>query len=61
MKQKVDKNQLTYLLKKFTQWKEDYSQLLQQYDTKLQHNRDKQAILNSEQVSLLFFFLIFIL
>jgi hypothetical protein len=57
MKINVDKNQLNSLLDKFTQWKEEYSQLLQQYDVKLQHSRDKQAILNSEQVSLFIFFL----
>jgi len=56
MKINVDKNQLNSLLDKFTQWKEEYSQLLQQYDVKLQHSRDKQAILNSEQVSLFIFF-----
>ncbi len=51
MKINVDKKKFDYFLKKFDQWKQDYSQLLQQYDLKLQHNRDKQTILNSEQVS----------
>ena len=51
MKIDVDKNRLNTILKKFSQWKEDYSQMLQQYDIKLQHSRDKQAMLNSEQVS----------
>jgi hypothetical protein len=58
MKIDVDKNRLNNLLNKFAQWKEEYSQILQQYDVKFQHSRDKQAMLNSEQVSfiILFFF-----
>jgi ABC-type transporter Mla subunit MlaD len=51
MKINVDKRKLDNLLNKFTQWKEDYNQVLQQYNLKLQHSRDKQAMLNSEQVS----------
>ncbi|CAF4364898.1 unnamed protein product, partial [Adineta steineri] len=45
----VDKRKLTNLINKFDQWKQEYSQLLQQYDLKLQRSRDKQAMLNSEQ------------
>jgi hypothetical protein len=56
MKIDVDKNRLNNLLNKFAQWKEEYSQILQQYDVKLQHSRDKQAMLNSEQVSFIIFF-----
>lgn len=55
MKIKVEKGKLESLLKKFAQWKENYGQLLQQYDLKVQHSRDKQAMLNSEQVSEPFF------
>lgn len=51
LKIKVEKGKLENLLKKFAQWKESYGQLLQQYDLKVQHSRDKQAMLNSEQVS----------
>lgn len=50
MKMNVEKNRLTNLLNKFQQWKNEYSQALQQYDIKSQFNRDKQAMLNSEQV-----------
>jgi len=56
MKINVDKRKLDNLLNKYAQWKEDYTQILQQYDLKLQHNRDKQAMLNSEQVSSTFLF-----
>ncbi|CAF1356153.1 unnamed protein product [Adineta steineri] len=49
MKINVDKRKLTNLINKFDQWKQEYSQLLQQYDLKLQRSRDKQAMLNSEQ------------
>jgi hypothetical protein len=51
MKINVDKRKLNNLINKFSQWKEEYSQSLQQYDVKLQHSRDRQAMLNSEQVS----------
>ncbi len=51
MKIHVTKQKLTNLLNKFDQWKQEYSQILQRYDVKLQHSRDKQAMLNSEQVS----------
>jgi len=50
MKINVEKNRLTNLLNKFQQWKNEYSQAIQQYDIKSQFNRDKQAMLNSEQV-----------
>ena len=53
MKVNVDKRKLDNLLNKFAQWKDEYSHVLQQYDLKLQHSRDKQAMLNSEQVSFL--------
>ena len=53
----VNRSKLDKLLNKFAQWKEDYAQILQQYDLKLQHNRDKQAMLNSDQVSHSFFLL----
>ena len=51
MKINVDKRKLNNLINKFDRWKEEYSQLLQQYELKLQRSRDKQAMLNSEQVS----------
>jgi hypothetical protein len=51
MKINVDRRKLDNLLNKFAQWKEEYNHVLQQYDLKLQHSRDKQAMLNSEQVS----------
>ena len=51
MKIHVEKSKLDDLLKKFAQWREQYGQLVQQHDLKLQHKRDKQAMLNSEQVS----------
>jgi len=54
MKVNVDKDKLNNLINKFNQWKEDYSQLLQRYEVKLQHSRDKQAMLDSEQVSSIF-------
>jgi hypothetical protein len=54
MKVNVDKEKLNNLINKFNQWKEDYSQLLQRYEVKLQHSRDKQAMLDSEQVSSIF-------
>ncbi len=54
MKINVDKRKLNNLINKFSQWKEEYSQSLQQYDVKLQHSRDRQAMLNSEQVSWIF-------
>lgn len=54
MKLNVEKGKLDNLLKKFAQWREEYGQLLQQYDLKLQHKRDKQAMLNSEQVGHIF-------
>ncbi|UJR28166.1 hypothetical protein I4U23_009420 [Adineta vaga] len=46
----VDKRKLNLLINKFDQWKQEYTQLLQQYELKLQRSRDKQAMLNSEQV-----------
>jgi hypothetical protein len=58
MKINVDKSKLTNLINKFDQWKQEYSQILQRYDLKLQHSRDKQAMLNSEQVRSIDFFLI---
>lgn len=58
MKINVDKRKLNNLINKFSQWKEEYSQILQQYDVKFQHSRDKQAMLNSEQVSFIIFFLL---
>ena len=51
MKINVDKRKLNNLINKFDRWKEEYCQLLQQYELKLQRSRDKQAMLNSEQVS----------
>ncbi len=54
MKVNVDKEKLNNLINKFNQWKEEYSQLLQRYEVKLQHSRDKQAMLDSEQVSSIF-------
>ncbi|CAF0762870.1 unnamed protein product [Rotaria sordida] len=45
----VDKNKLNNLINKFNQWKQEYSQILQRYDIKLQYNRNKQVMLNSEQ------------
>jgi hypothetical protein len=54
MKINVDRRKLTDIINKFDQWKQEYSQILQRYDVKLQHSRDKQAMLNSEQVSSMF-------
>ncbi len=54
MKVNVDKDKLNNLINKFNQWKQEYSQLLQRYEVKLQHSRDKQAMLDSEQVSSIF-------
>ncbi|CAF4722909.1 unnamed protein product [Rotaria sp. Silwood1] len=49
MKINVDKNKLNNLINKFNQWKQEYSQILQRYDIKLQYSRNKQVMLNSEQ------------
>jgi len=54
MKVNVDKDKLNNLINKFNQWKQEYSQLLQRYEVKLQCSRDKQAMLDSEQVSSIF-------
>ena len=52
MKIDVDNERLKKIVHQFEEWKQDYAQLLQRYDVKLQHSREKQAMLNSEQVSL---------
>ncbi|CAF3399137.1 unnamed protein product [Rotaria socialis] len=48
MKVNVDKNKLNNLITKYNQWKADYAQALLRYDVKIQHSRNKQAMLNSE-------------
>ena len=53
MKVRVEKRKLDDLLKKFELWKQDYAQILQRFDLKLQHSRERQAMLNSEQVGFL--------
>lgn len=54
MKVKLDKNKLNNLISKYNQWRQEYAQILQRYDIKIQHSRNKQAMLNSEQVSFSF-------
>ncbi|CAF4031131.1 unnamed protein product, partial [Rotaria sp. Silwood2] len=49
MKINVDKNKLNNLINKYNQWKQEYSEILQRYDIKLQYSRNKQVMLNSEQ------------
>ena len=51
MKIDVDTERLKKIVHQFEEWKQDYAQLMQRYDVKLQHSREKQAMLNSEQVS----------
>jgi hypothetical protein len=50
MKFSVEKGKLKKLLEQFQQWKNDYSQMLQRYDIKFQHNRERQVMLNAEHV-----------
>ena len=52
MKINFNKQKLNDLINKFEQWKQEYSQQLQRYDIKIQHSRNKQTMLNAEQVSL---------
>ncbi|CAF3919870.1 unnamed protein product, partial [Rotaria magnacalcarata] len=58
MKVNVDKNKLNNLITKYNQWKTDYAQVLLRYDVKIQHSRNKQAMLNSEHVSRRFSFIL---
>lgn len=50
MKIQVKKQKLMNMIDQYERWKEEYSQMLQRYELKVQHSRDKQAMLNSEQV-----------